>query len=195
MADAPQDNIAIVMLAGGRARRFPGKLEQSIGGVPLAARTYRALRATGWPVYIAATQPFSHELEALLDAPRLADERPGGGPVQAFVAACRALDAARIFAVAADLPQLHPDVFQQLAAAWQPGDEVVVPVHDGGIEPLTALYERDAVLRECVMLPGNNDTMHQLVARLASRRVPCDPQFFYNVNRPQDVAGIVASAR
>jgi len=196
MADAPHDpGIAAVMLADGRARRFPGKLEHTIEGVPLALRTYRALRATGWPIYIAANQEFSRELDALLDAPRLLDEHPGEGPLQALVSACRTLGAARVLAVAADLPYLEPAVLRQLAGAWRNGDEAIIPIHDGRIEPLAALYARDAVLRESLMNSSQNGSMHELVERLASRFVLCDARFFYNVNRPEDLAGSTASTR
>ena len=40
-------------MAGGRARRFPGKLEYAIDGRPILARCYDAVRAAGWPVYVA----------------------------------------------------------------------------------------------------------------------------------------------
>ena len=191
MADA---SIAIVMLAGGQARRFPHKLERSINGAPLVAHCYRALCATRWPVYIAGKGGFSREVDALLDAPLLIDRRPGCGPLRAFLWACRAIAAERIFAVAADMPQIDAPVLQQLAAAWQPGDEAVVPCHDGRIEPLAALYDRRAVLRESFTLRGRSGAMHELVERLASRFVTFDARYFYNVNRPEDAVAM-ASAR
>jgi molybdopterin-guanine dinucleotide biosynthesis protein A len=189
-------SIAVVVLAGGKARRFPHKLEQSINGVPLIVHCYRALRQTPWPIYIAGNGPFSPDVEKLLDAELLLDRWPGRGPLHALVSACGAIEAERIFAVAADMPQLDPGVLEQLAAAWQPGNEAVVPQHDDRIEPLAALYERRAVLREGFdLFSSGGGAMRQLVARLATRFVPFDARYFYNVNRPEDVAGITAVAR
>jgi molybdopterin-guanine dinucleotide biosynthesis protein A len=85
-------------------------------------------------------------------------------------------------------------VLRRLAAAWQPGDEAVVPSHDDCIEPLAALYARGAVLRKGFALRRGNGAMHELVERLTTRLVPCDARYFYNINRPHDLAG-VASAR
>src|SRR5579863_953056 len=137
---------AIVMLAGGQARRFPGKLEQPIGGEPMILRCYRNMRATGLPIYIAARERFSCDVDAQLDATFLIDRDPAGGPLRAFASACDTIGAERCFAIAADQPCLHASILLRLLAAWRPGDEAVVPIHDERIEPLAALYDRAAVV-------------------------------------------------
>ena len=96
------DNTAIVLLAGGEARRFPGKLEFGVAGRPMLAHCYDRMRAAGWPVYIAAKGSFSRALDELLLAPALIDRRPGEGPLSALLSACALIRAERIFAVAAD---------------------------------------------------------------------------------------------
>jgi molybdenum cofactor guanylyltransferase len=187
------ESTAVVMLAGGEARRFPGKLEQLIDGEPLIVRCYRNLQTTGLPIYIAAREHFSRDVAAQLDAPLLIDRDPGGGPLRAFASACVAIGAERCFAVASDQPRLEASVLRRLLAAWRPGDEAIVPVHDGRIEPLAALYDRAAVLREDPGLRREGRTaMHELVERVAVRFVPIEAAFFHNVNRPSDVAGAVA---
>lgn len=184
--------IAIVLLAGGQARRFPGKLEHRIDGEPLILRCYRELRATRWPIYVAAKGSFGAEIDAALDAPVLIDRQPGRGPMHAFVSACDSIEAERVFAVAADQPRLRSSALKRLADAWQDRDEAVVPSHEGRIEPLAALYDRRAVLRESVYLQrlGRN-AMLDLVARLSVRHVPMDAQLFHNVNEPADLADAV----
>ncbi len=184
----------IVLLAGGEARRFPGKLERPIDGEPMILRCYRALRATGLPIYVAANRAFAPEIDALLDAPRLVDRDPGAGPLRAFASACGVIRAERCFAVAADQPRLDAPVLQRMMGAWRPGDEAVVPIHDGRIEPLAALYDRAAVVREDpALMSDGKSAMHDLVARLAARFVPIAAELFYNVNRPSDLAGTAAS--
>jgi molybdopterin-guanine dinucleotide biosynthesis protein A len=192
-AIARQHFIAVVLLAGGEARRFPQKLEQLVDGEPMILRCYRNLRATALPIYIAGKATFSRDVDALLDAPLLIDRRPGCGPCHAFVSACTAIRAERLFAVAADQPRLDSSVLNRLAAAWEPGDEAVVPHHDGRIEPLAGLYARSAVLREGPAL-GKGGAMHALVDRIATRRVEIEGEYFYNVNRPSDLAGMVITA-
>jgi molybdopterin-guanine dinucleotide biosynthesis protein A len=179
---------AIVLLAGGQARRFPGKLEHPIDGRAMLVRVYERVHAAGWPVYIAGQSSFSREVDAQLDAPLVIDRRPGGGPLRALLSACAAIRAERIFAVAADQPRFDAVVLRCLATAWQPGDEAVVPEHDGELEPLAALYARPALLAEGFELRrSGRSAMRDVIARLAARFVPLDAGYFYNVNRMADV--------
>ncbi|HET6276174.1 MAG TPA: molybdenum cofactor guanylyltransferase [Candidatus Cybelea sp.] len=181
------DSTAILVLAGGRARRFPGKLEHAIDGEAMLLRCYRRVRETGWPVYVAANGSFPHEIDSKIDAPMLIDRRPGRGPLGAFLDACLTIGAARLFAVAADQPRIDAAVLHAIAASWETGDEAVVPQHAGGIEPLAALYGRKAALREGFGLAKGKDAMRDLIGRVASRFVQSDPQWFHNVNRIGDL--------
>lgn len=179
---------AIALLAGGEARRFPRKLEHAVEGEPMVVRVYEAVRAAGWPVYIAGKASFTTGVDARLDAPLLIDRRPGGGPLHAFLSACTQIHADRIFAIAADQPRLDAGVLRCLVAAWQPTDEAVVPEHDGETEPLAALYSRPAVLREGFALrKTDRSAMRDLIDRIAARSVPIDAAYFHNVNRKEDV--------
>ncbi len=183
------ESTAVVLMAGGRARRFPGKLEFAIDGRPILARCYDAVRAGGWPVYIAGARSFSHDLDAYLDAPLFIDREPGSGPLRAFLCVCAAIRASRVFAVAGDQPRLDARVLQWLQDAWRPGDEAVVPQHGGTMEPLVALYSRRASLREGYELRrAGKGAMRDLIERVAARFVNLDAQYFHNVNRLEDVS-------
>jgi molybdopterin-guanine dinucleotide biosynthesis protein A len=179
---------AIIVLAGGEARRFPGKLEHPVDGQPMVVRLVERLRATGWPVYIGGKGSFSPAVDARLEAPLVIDRYPRGGPLSALLSACTAIRANRVFALAADQPRLDAGVLERLAAAWRPGDEAVVPEHDGRIEPLAALYGRLAILREGFALRrAGANAMRDLVARIAARFVAFDSIYFHNVNRIADL--------
>lgn len=180
---------AVLLLAGGQARRFPGKLEHRIDGRPMLARCYHHVRQAGWPVFLAAAGSFSRELDRQIDAPMLVDRRPGRGPFIAVVDGCATIRAERVFAIAADQPELGAPLLQRLAAAWEDGDEAVVPEHDGILEPLAALYDRRAVLSAAFELRAGRGAMHDLLARLRVRRVACDAGQFKNVNRREDLSG------
>ena len=184
MADEP----AIVILAGGHARRFPDKLEHPIGGRPMIAHLYERARATGLPVYIVGKGSFSRELDARLDAPLLVDRLPDRGPLGALLSACATIRAQRLFALAADQPLLEMSLLERLEAAWEMGDEAAVPEHDGEIEPLAALYARSALLREGFeMRRAPRRAMRDLIERVATRFVACDGAAFHNVNRIGDL--------
>ncbi|HVN70099.1 MAG TPA: molybdenum cofactor guanylyltransferase [Candidatus Binatia bacterium] len=179
---------AVVLLAGGEATRFPGKLEHRLEGRPMVAHLYERVRALGTAVYIAGNGSFSRETDAMLDAPLIVDRKPRRGPAEALLSACALVRADRIFALAADQPNLDAGVLERLRASWQSGDEAVVPEHDGRIEPLAALYDRRALLREGFeLLRGGDRSMRALVARVAARFVAFEGRFFHNVNRSSDL--------
>lgn len=181
--------IAILVLAGGRASRFPGKLETPFDGEPLVLRAFRAARATGWPAYVSAQGPFPGEIDRRLDCPVLIDRRPWGGPLRAVHSACETIGHELIFVLAADLPRVDTPLLESIAGAWLPGDEAVVPRHDGKLEPLVALYARCAIVRESFTLFGEpRSSMHDLIERIGARFVDVEAKYFANVNTPADLA-------
>lgn len=187
------DSVAVVLLAGGEARRFARKLEHVIEGRALLAHCYERVRAAGWPVYVAGKASFPSQLDAQIDAPLLIDRRPGAGPLGAFVGACAVIRAERVFAIAADQPAVDAPLLARLAGSWRTGDEAIVPQHDGRIEPLTALYDRIAILRQAFELrKARKNAMCDLIARLSTRLVACDSRHFLNVNRFADLPPIWA---
>jgi molybdopterin-guanine dinucleotide biosynthesis protein A len=181
------DAAAIVILAGGRATRFPGKLERSVDGEPMLLRVYRNARATDWPVIVAARGSFGATIDAALDCPISFDRVADVGPLAALASACEKLEQVRVFALAADMPRLDAPVIAAIARAWRPGDEAVVPSHPDGIEPLAALYDRAALVREAsLLLAHGRFAMRDLVDRLETRFVSLPRQHFLNINTPQD---------
>ena len=191
------DDVAIVVLAGGNARRFPGKLEHLVDGEPMLLRAYRAMRATGRPVYVAGKGSFSRALDDALDCPLLVDRWPGAGPLVALLSACGEIPHARIFALAADQPAIDASLIEHLARAWEPGDRAAVPEHERGIEPLAALYDRDAILSEAFDLAfvAKQTSMRALVERLGARRVRTPGAAFVNVNTPADARRLRGARR
>jgi molybdenum cofactor guanylyltransferase len=181
-------DLAIVILAGGRATRFPGKLEAPLGGEPLLARVYRQVRDIA-PAMIAGRDTFSATLDAVLDCPIVVDRWPDRGPLGGLLSAAHETTATRIFALAGDAPRVTREIVHALVAAWRDGDEAVVPEHDGRLEPLAALYDREALMREgWECLQGEDRSMHALLARLRVRRVPYDAPAFTNINTSTDLA-------
>jgi molybdopterin-guanine dinucleotide biosynthesis protein A len=93
------------------------------------------------------------------------------------------------FVAAADAPRLDSAVLRQLAAAWEPGVQAVVPQNrDGRLEPLCALYERAAFLMEAgPILQEGSGGVAAVVERLKAKRVRLsDERVFTNVNTVEE---------
>jgi len=178
---------AVLLLAGGAAARLPGKLERMVNGKPLMLHVFENLRKGGWPMYVGAAKPLPVTIASALAATPIYDAQPLRGPLWALLDASWQIDAERIFAIAADQPHLQAEALQHLAAAWQPGDEAVVPQHPSGIEPLAALYARDALRRAATAISPERRAMRDLLTLLRVRYETMDPRFFTNVNTPDDL--------
>lgn len=161
----------MVILAGGEARRFPGKLESDAGGVPLLLRVYRNVRSIG-PVYVSANAPFGREVARELDCAIVPDREPGRGPLGGLISTFESIPQPLCFTLAGDAPFVDRSVFDRLLAAWEPQLEAAVAERGGRIEPLCALYAREAFLREGRReLAAGSGAVRAVVERLAHRRV------------------------
>jgi molybdopterin-guanine dinucleotide biosynthesis protein A len=164
-------DVAVVILAGGEATRFPGKLESDARGVPLLLRVYRNVSAIG-PVYVSANAPFGEEIARELDCTIVPDREAGRGPLGGIVSTFESIPQRLCFTVAGDAPFIDRTVFQRLLAAWEPRLEAVVAGREGHIEPLCAIYAREAFLREGrAELATGSGAVRAVVERLAHRRV------------------------
>ena len=133
-------DVAGAVLVGGRSTRMGAdKAGLELAGVPLAVRTARILASLCEEViWVGGAPPEG--------APGRAAADPPGEPcsLRGLVGALEAARAPRVLVVATDLPGLSADLLLALVAL--PEADVTVPETDAGLEPLCALYARDAVL-------------------------------------------------
>ncbi len=183
---------AVLLLAGGASSRLPGKLERVVNGKPLILHAFDNLRNLGWPIYIAVSRQFPLAISPPLDATPIYDAVPLRGPLWALLDASAQIEAERIFAVAADQPHVDAAVLRRLTGAWQAGDDAVVPQHPNGAEPLSALYDREALQRAARTLPPKTRAMHELLTALRVRYEAMDSRYFTNVNTPGDLERAIA---
>lgn len=175
-----------MLLAGGEARRLPGKLERKIDGVPLTIRAVRTFRGD-FEVVVSAATPPPPEILAELDCRLILDTYERRGPLGGMLSACGALTCESVFFVPADAPFVDVATLAALRQARRPDDEVVVATHDGRIEPLVGLYVRRALLREGIpMLQRGDVAVHRVIERLRARRVSLPAERFRNLNTPED---------
>ncbi len=193
--DDPEGAIAAIVLAGGEATRLPGKLALDAGDAPLVVRVFRNV-SRAYPTVISCKGALPEGIDALIDAPRVLDRWPLRGPLSGLLSTMEELTAPWVFACAGDAPFIDAAFVASLAAERRPGDEAIVPRRsDGGrerIEPLAALYAREAFLREGmpVLLRGDG-ALRLVIDRLQTRFVDArDERPFTNVNTPADYAAI-----
>jgi molybdopterin-guanine dinucleotide biosynthesis protein A len=183
--------IGVVILAGGEATRLPGKLALAAGELPMVARVFRNVSA-GRETFISCKETFPPELDALLPCPMVVDNWKMRGPLAGLLSTIAAMSSPFVFAVAGDAPFVEGSFIDELARHWRAGDEAVVPIHtvDGReqLEPLAALYERRAFMREGYeVLAGSRGALRRVIERMRARKVTVgDARIFTNVNTPED---------
>ncbi len=186
----PDRNLAIgvVLLAGGEARRLPGKLELDAGGVPLILRVYANIRRAG-PVYVSANRSFPSDIDMALDCPIIIDRWPRRGPLAGLYSTLGYVRQPYVFVAAADAPNVTSSVVEEVADAWELGVQAVVPVNAAGhLEPLCALYDRAAFMTAATaVLRAGSGGVAAVVERLTFKRVRLsDERVFTNVNTVEE---------
>jgi molybdopterin-guanine dinucleotide biosynthesis protein A len=196
---AATDDIGVLILAGGEATRLPGKLELAAGGLPMIVRVYRNVSA-GRTTYISCKATFPPEIDRLLPAPMVVDRWSLRGPLAGLVTTMGQMRTRLVFAVAGDAPFVDAAFIDSLSAEWRDrDDEALVPVHPLGektqMEPLAALYDRHAFLREGIqVLRSGRGALRGVLDRLRTRTIEVrDPRIFTNVNTPGDYEVLRAS--
>lgn len=198
--------IGVCILAGGEATRLPGKLFLDAGDVPMLVRVYRNVSA-GRETWISTKGALPAEIDAALSAPMVVDRWSRRGPLSGLLSTMSEMRTEWVFACAGDAPFVDAAFVDRLAAHVSPADaapaaggaaalEAVVPAHDETgrrIEPLAALYRREAFLREGlpVLLAGDG-ALRLVIDRLRTKFVPVpeDERALANVNTPQDYAAL-----
>lgn len=180
------DDVTILIMAGGAARRFPGKLAARLDGVPMLLRVYRTASAVA-PVVIAANGNLSPELEAECTCPILLDESPEFGPLAAVLGACAQIVSERVLVLAGDMPTILPADLQALRDAMQTGDEAVVAQTGAQLEPLLALYDRRTLLRIGIpRMQAGERSLRRLLNDLQVRTVSIDAKRTLSINHHED---------
>jgi molybdopterin-guanine dinucleotide biosynthesis protein A len=101
-----------------------------------------------------------------------------------------------IFAVSCDMPFLRKDLIVQLIGCIEPGDDVVVPETEKGLEPLCAVYSQRCLSHFEHQLQKRELQIGRAFRRLSVRRVPEEQlrgvdahlRSFVNINTPEQLA-------
>jgi len=184
--------ISAVLLAGGESRRMGrDKATLHFGGKPLWQTQLDLLRELAPPeIFISArTDPTWRPSNCKF----VADVTPSRGPLSGIAATLPYITSSHLLALAIDMPFMTPQYLQSFCDAIAP-NRGVVPVVNRRLEPLSAVYSRDADVDLVRALQGDDYSL-QTVARqlIASGKMitlpvaPEDELLFRNWNEPADL--------
>ncbi len=185
-----------LILAGGESRRFPGaKAFARFRGRPMVAWVAAALAPCADEILFSVGTPAEGRAlrTAIPDAFVVTDERRDRGPIEGFHRGFRAARGDIVLVAPCDAPLLRGELYDLLVSSL--GDhEAAVPRLEV-IDPLRAVYRRDAALRELGSSSADPRSPSALVDWLdavevgeqALRRVDPDLSSFIDVNRPEDL--------
>ncbi|MDQ3179833.1 MAG: molybdenum cofactor guanylyltransferase [Acidobacteriota bacterium] len=189
------------ILAGGASKRMgQAKANLLLGGKTFARRAASALSAVAAPGRLFIVGNLK---ENLFDLPILPDEFDGENDkrkraaIVGLHAALKNSNANWAAVLACDLPLVTGELFQKLASLRNENSDAVVPLQPDGerMQPLCALYRRDACLPVIETILGGDDwSLQKLLRRVETRFVRFDEisdlpraeYFFLNVNTPED---------
>jgi molybdopterin-guanine dinucleotide biosynthesis protein A len=190
--------VAGAVLVGGPSRRMGrDKATLPLGGTALGQLAIDALAAVADPVALVA--PAGHPANALLGGASrrlVAIADPGNGPLAALAAALRALPASYLVVAAGDHPGLRVELLRHLVEGRAAAPALACR-RGGGVEPLVAVYRRDAALAAAeARLAGPDRSLRGLLAALGARileepewrRFDPDGRSFVDLDDPAAVA-------
>jgi molybdenum cofactor guanylyltransferase len=130
--------VAAFILGGGESSRMgrdKGLLD--LGGVPMIVRAARLVELVAGPPVVVG----SPEIYQRLGLCAIRDDWPGAGPLGGVATALRASESSWNLIVACDLPYLTRDWLAFLVdRARGSKADAILPVSQGGVEPLCAMY-------------------------------------------------------
>lgn len=205
MALNTQTRIDGFVLAGGASSRM-GRPKSGVvlGGRTLLQRAVETISEfTGGQISAVVGPDFADvvpgvEFQIVRDLPPPAKYHGSRAPIFGLRTALSVSNAEWIAVLAVDLPFVTADLLKLLADKAAKDIDVVVPVQqDGSIQPLCALYRRDAVLPAvAAAIVGDDISLRGMIAGLRTCKVEFSgiaglngsENFFVNVNTPADLA-------
>ena len=189
--------ITAAVLAGGRSRRMGfDKTLVRVGGHTLVARVAESLGSVCSEVLVVTNHPEDLAEAGLPQGVRVVvDDLPYSGPLGALTTAMGQASQDWVLLAAADMPWIVPSVIDLLWSNRE-GVDAVVPLTEGGLEPLLALYSTSTRDAARALLDDGMRRPAQLLERVSTTEIgsaelrAADPELasFVNVNTPEELA-------
>lgn len=133
--------ISGVILAGGAACRFDGRMKSKIiiEGEPIISRIISVIRDIFDEIIIVTNIP--EEFADFNFCKIVQDEIPGAGPLAGIHAAMKISSNDSIFVFAGDMPFLDKEIIKKMIKAYKKSEyNALIPEIEENIEPLHSLY-------------------------------------------------------
>lgn len=189
------DHVTGVVLAGGRNSRMGGrdKAFLRVEGRPVIERTLEVLGRCFGRVVVVTNCP---EKYAGCAATVTSDELKGLGPLGGLHAGLGAVQTTWAFVTACDMPFLREETIRFLVEQADGDVDAVIPVWEGDIEPLHAVYAGNLRPRIEAAVSQGVGALRELlpslrtryIAESTMRRVPGAEESFRNINTPEEAA-------
>jgi molybdenum cofactor guanylyltransferase len=181
------------ILAGGRSMRMgQDKAMLEIDGVTMIDRAIDLVRRTGAdPVIVGSFGKSRRQLDVRV----IPDDWPGAGPLGGIATALRDTQAAWNLIIACDMPYLTAEWLEFLSGrAMGSSGDAVVPMGEGGAEPMCAMYHQRAGTTVRIALENEVRKVTDGLAKLRVEYVEheewkgfdSDGLLFKNMNEPAD---------
>lgn len=190
------EGVTGVILAGGASSRMGrNKALLEVDGVPMITRTYRTLVSMFHEVIVVTNSPLDYDF---LPCRKVPDIYPGYGSIAGLHAALAHSGTAHSFVTACDLPFLDPVIIRYLCDIRNGDYDAVVPLSEGGQEPLHAVYSSACKdVFESAIQNGERKIL-DILGRMNILQVTGDElmsaggqtKSFLNVNTPEEYEGV-----
>jgi molybdopterin-guanine dinucleotide biosynthesis protein A len=191
-----KNDVAAFILAGGQSSRMGrDKAMLEIDGVTMLDRTMALIRGVGIELaVVGAPKEFAR---AAMAVGVIEDEWPGAGPLGGIASALRASQKSWNLVVACDLPYLTREWLEfLLARGLRSTADAVVPMNEGGPEPLCAMYAKSAAGPLVAAFEGGVRGVIQALTHIRVEYLEpgewkgfdSDGLLFKNMNAPADYA-------
>jgi molybdopterin-guanine dinucleotide biosynthesis protein A len=186
--------LSLALISGGRSSRMgQDKALLPFLGRPLIQRILERLKGVGEQVILSTNRPADY---AFLNLPAYPDLKPDCGSLGGLYTALSAAGHSILAAVACDMPFANRDLFKYEALLLsQTGADVVIPSTPDGLEPLHAVYRREACLPviQTALAAGNlkmvgwlPEVSVRIVLPEEVRRFDPHGLAFWNLNTPEE---------
>jgi len=187
--------MGLIMLAGGKSLRMgQDKAQLQWQGKTFLETLLHKAQAYGFEEIIIAAGANSVQ-DTGTAVVVVEDSYQDCGPLGGLQAALRVSRSDYLLTLSCDMPLLQLDFLTLLKTAADGKNKAVVPLADGRIQPLSALYHRDCMAPIESLLQGKKYRMTDLLGAVKTKYVAVmtPKSYFFNVNKPADL--VVARAK
>ena len=188
MQQVSESLIGVVLAGGASSRMGVSKATIELGGIPLAERALRPLRAAGLDVAVVSK---AVDVLPALDAPVWTEARPERHPLAGILEALERAAGRAVLVCACDMPFVTAELVAHLASR----SGTAVPEAGGRLHSLLARYDPAAAGALSDAL-AERASVHEAVRQAGAEIVPEDviarfgdpERLLFNVNTPADLA-------